>query len=218
MAPGCYGCSGCYGCCGYVSVAPVYGVPAAPLMKPADEGKTNDKGMVMQPATVVVKAASDVQIKVNGQATTRRATEETYTTPVLDPSKTYTYVFVAEQTADGRTRSATKQVTVEAGKETVVDFSDFAAAVATTEATAAKVTVIMPGKGKVYVNDVEIAVSGKKTFHTPKLVKGQRYFYTVKADLVKDGKTTTDTRRVDVEAGKAVTIDFSAPAVLTASR
>jgi len=187
-------------------------------MKPAEEGKTNEKGMVLQPATVVVKAASDVQIKVNGQATARRTAEETFTTPLLDPARTYSYVFVAEQTAEGKTRTATKEVTVQAGKQTVVDFSDFAAAVAATESTSAKVTVIMPGKGKLYVNDVEVAVSGKKTFNTPKLVAGQRYFYTVKADLVKDGKTTTETRRVDIEAGKAVTIDFSAPAVLTASR
>jgi len=215
----CYGCSGyssCYGCCGYVSAAPVYGTPApvAPGMKPA-EGST---GSVMQPATVVVKAPTDVKITVNGQATTRRTAEESFSTPLLNPGRTYSYAFVAERTVDGKKETAKKDVTVVAGKETVVDFSNFRAAVASTDEAPAKVTVVLSGEGKVFVNDVEMKVSGKRTFVTPALTKGQRYFYTVKAEVVKAGKTSTETRRVNVEAGKTVTVDFTAEESLTASR
>jgi len=203
-APSCGGCygAGCYGGAAYYA-GHASAAPAA---------------VSMNAATVVVKAANDVEIKVNGQVTTRRSTEETYSTPALDSGKTYSYVFVAERKVDGKTKTATKEVTVQAGKTTVVDFSDFGTEVVNTTTESAKVTVILPPQGKVYVNDVEMAVSGTRTFETPRLVKGKRYFYTVKADLIKDGKTTTDTRRINIEAGKAITVDFTTKAVQTASR
>src|SRR5437660_1253881 len=72
-----YGCDGCYGG-GVVSAAPVTGVPSAPT----------SHGI---PATVVVKAPADVRLMVNGQATPLNRTEETFTTPNLEPGNSYSY-------------------------------------------------------------------------------------------------------------------------------
>ena len=183
------------------------------MMKPADEGVST-----MAPATVIVKAAKDLEVKVDGQATTRIGVETTFTTPILAGDKTYTYVFTAEKVIDGEPKKVTKTVTVRAGKKTEVDFTDFATSTDSTTTETAKVTVIFPGEGKLFVNDVEMAIKGKQTFETPKLNPGKRYFYTVKADLVKGGKTTSETRRVGIMAGKSVTVDFSTSEIATASR
>lgn len=175
----------------------------------------------LQPAKVLVKANKDIQLKVNGQQAPRRSDEETYTSPGLTPGRTYSYVFVAEGTVDGKTVTKTKEVNVYAGRTSVVDFSDFATtAVAKVEAeeAPASVTVVLPENAKLTVNDVVVNAKGKQTFTTPKLEKGKSYFYTVKAELVRDGKPVTETRRIDVTAGKDVTIDFTSTALLTASR
>ena len=225
---GCYGCSGCSGCCGwggytagYAAVVPgCYGCGGYAMTYPSASVSPAPQMMpgapAMAPATVVLKTGKDVTVTVDGKPTTLTATETTFSTPALDPSKTYTYVFEAKQTAGEETKTAKKTVTVIAGKETVVDFTKLEADEAKDQT--AKVTVILPGEGKLFVNDVEMAIKGKQTFETPKLTPGKRYFYTVKADVVKDGKTSSETRKVTIEAGKSITVDFTPSEVLTASR
>lgn len=225
---GCYGggyvsgaCYGCYGACTaipYGGAAPAVGVPVI-------EGGVIIGGEVKatsnRPATVIVKASKDIQLKVNGQEAPRKNDEETYTSPALTPGRTYTYTFVAERVVDGKPVTETKEVAVYAGRSTLVDFSNFGqAAVAKTEAEAApaNVTVVLPENAKLTVNDVAITAKGKQTFATPKLEKGKSYFYTVKAEIVRDGKPVTETRKIDVAAGKDVTVDFTVNATLTASR
>lgn len=221
---GCYGgygyagCYGCYGCC-----AAIHGVYSAPAMAPATTGAVIIGGQVSanRPATVIVKADTNIQLKVNGQIAPRRSNEETYNSPALVPGRTYSYTFVAERTVDGKTQTETKEVTVAAGRQTTVDFSTFGttAAVKTEPETApASVTVVLPENATLTVNDVAVTATGKQTFQTPKLEKGRSYFYTVKAEVVRDGKSVTETRRIDVAAGKEVTVDFTTPTTLTASR
>jgi uncharacterized protein (TIGR03000 family) len=52
-------------------------------------------------------------------------------------------------------------------------------------------------------------------FASPALEPGKEYFYTLKADLVQDGKTVSTTKQVYVRAGdeSQVTLDFSDPTV-----
>jgi uncharacterized protein (TIGR03000 family) len=195
----------------------------APAMTPAT-GVIIEGGMMegveasaTQPATVVVKADPAVEIKVNGQITARRFAEESYQSPALVPGRSYTYTVVASLTREGKTISQTKEITVQAGRRSEVDFTSLGTA--TTETESASVTVVLPEGARLTVNDVVVTATGKQTFQTPKLEKGKSYFYTVMAELNRDGRTVTDTRRVDVTAGKAVTIDFTtSSSVLTASR
>jgi uncharacterized protein (TIGR03000 family) len=219
----CYGCYGCYGCHGAViyggTVPPVYGTPAPAEKLPAP-GKVNEKkeeASLYTPATVVVKADLAATIKVNGQVTPRRAAVESYRSPALEPGRTYSYTVVAELNRDGKALTETKEITVAAGRETVVDFTNLGA-VAAAETEPASVTVVLPEGAKLTVNDVVVNVNGNQTFQTPKLEKGKSYFYTVKAELTRDGRSVTETRRIDVAAGKAVTVDFTQSSTLTASR
>lgn len=82
----------------------------------------------------------------------------------------------------------------------------------------AKVTFVVPSNTKLFVNDVAVSAEGKQTFDTPKLAKGKSYFYTVKAEINREGQTVTDIRRIDVAAGKALTVDFTKAERQTASR
>ena len=52
------------------------------------------------------------------------------------------------------------------------------------------------------------AATGKQTFETPKLDKGTVYFYSMKSEQTNEGETQAQTKRVCVEAGKDVTVDF----------
>jgi uncharacterized protein (TIGR03000 family) len=191
-----------------------------PAMAPAVGGVIYGGEVVSanRAATVVVKADREAQIKVNGQVAPRKSDEETYNSPALVPGRTYSYTFVAELTRGGKTYTDTKEITVQAGRQSVVDFTGLGTtAKAEPESAPASVTVVLPANAKLTVNDVAVTATGKQTFQTPKLEKGKSYFYTVKAELVRDGKAVTETRRIDVAAGKEVTVDFTTP-TLTASR
>lgn len=190
-----YGCVGC-------------AISAAPAMAPAGG----------EAAVVVVKADPNVTIKVNGQIAPRKGNEDTYQSPALTAGRNYTYTVVAEFVRDGKTLTETKEISVQAGRRTEVDFSTLGTAVAKAEDAPANVTVILPEGAKLTVNDVAVNVAGNQTFQTPKLEPGKSYFYTVKADVVRNGKSVTETRRIDVAAGKSVTVDFTAASTLTASR
>jgi uncharacterized protein (TIGR03000 family) len=166
-------------------------------------------------ATVVIKAPTDASVTVDGQLTQRSAAEETFTTPALEPGRPYQYVFEVKAVRDGKTVSRTAKIVVEAGKQSEVDFSDLGAV----QADVASVTVIGPTDAVVYIDGVETTLKGgKRTFATPKLQPGRQYYYTVKAEVVRDGRTQTESQRVVVEAGKNTTVQFKDVAVQAASR
>jgi uncharacterized protein (TIGR03000 family) len=80
--------------------------------------------------------------------------------------------------------------------------------------------VQLPEDGRLFVDGVAQAPArARRTFETPKLEPGKTYYYVFRADVVRDGKTESDNRRVIVQAGKDVTVDFRDMAtVTTASR
>ena len=227
-----YGCSGWagagYGCSGLYSGG-CYGVPAAPLYKQGpdksampdkpldkpDEDK-DDKGKkkkkdddgdeVSAPATVVVKAAQDVSISFNGYVTTRKSEEETFQTPELQPGRTYAYQVKAEALRDGKKVVLNKRILVRAGGRSNVDFSDLASVAAESEGASARVTVLLPSGTRLFVDGKAYGTTSKQSFTTPKLEKGKAYYYTVKVERTEDGKA--ESRRVNVQAGKEVTVDF----------
>lgn len=138
---GCYG-GGCYGagCCGTVVVN--YGccgcmgtmaAPAATPTPPAQGGKPAGTGMFYAtPATLVVSLPADATLKVDGTATKATDAVRTFSTPALTPGQSYFYTLTAEVVRDGKTMTATQQVTVRAGETSRIELpaSAFSAAVA----------------------------------------------------------------------------------------
>jgi uncharacterized protein (TIGR03000 family) len=185
-----------------VAAAPV--VPATPAL-PASPKKDEKKAALGNAAEVVLKAPVGVQLSVEGRAISRSAAVESFRTPELEPGYSYTYTFKAELVRDGQPVAYTKQVKVRAGQVSEADFTKLAAQ----GKEAARVTVKLPADARLYVDDVPCPLTSEtRSFDTPDLDAGRAYYYTLKAEVVREGATQTATRRVVLEAGKQVTVEF----------
>jgi uncharacterized protein (TIGR03000 family) len=115
----CSCCGGCYG-----TVVPVPSTaPKAKEKLPAPQKEASAANF----ATVVIAAASDVRITINGQPLAMKASEQAFITPELEPESNYSYVVKAEAIRDGQMVTKSQKVMVKAGREVRVDFSSLAA-------------------------------------------------------------------------------------------
>jgi uncharacterized protein (TIGR03000 family) len=209
------GCYGGYAGYGAVTAAPVTytTAPAQPPMPKLPEPvQTSPEATGPAPATVIVKAPMAVRITVNGQPAERQSAEQVFTTPDLQPGKTYSYDFKAETVRDGQTVTRTQTVTVRAGRESRVDFSDLARADAP-----AHVAIKAPPDARVTVDGVE-APAAMRSFDTPALEAGRTYYYTVAAEMTRDGRKISESRRVLVSAGQDVSVEFNDAGATTAGK
>jgi uncharacterized protein (TIGR03000 family) len=162
----------------------------------------------------VVKVAPDARLFVDGDPVDIRA-GSSFVTPNLDPDREYFYVFKAEAVRDGKTITETKRVAFRAGETARVSFTDLAAP----PAAAARVTVRLPEDARLYVDDVLCALtSGQRSFETPKLEPGRAYYYTLKAEVVRNGRTESESKRIVVHAGKETAVTFGAAAPVQAAQ
>jgi uncharacterized protein (TIGR03000 family) len=75
--------------------------------------------------------------------------------------------------------------------------------------TRARLIVEVPADAKLYIDGQQMkTTSAVRSFHTPELEPGQLYYYEVKAEVVRDGKATTQTKRVIVKAGEVIRARF----------
>lgn len=80
------------------------------------------------------------------------------------------------------------------------------------EAASARITVRLPADAKLSVDGVECPLaSDTRAFETPRLQPGQKFYYTVKAEVVRDGKPVSETKRVIFEAGRQIDVEFRLP-------
>lgn len=83
----------------------------------------------------------------------------------------------------------------------------------------ATIQVSLPADAKLTIDDAATtSTSANRTFATPSLETGKEYFYTLKAEIVRDGKTVTTTRRVAVKAGELTNVTIEIPAASVAAR
>jgi len=74
----------------------------------------------------------------------------------------------------------------------------------------ALVAVTLPPDAKLYVDGVLVDTGSKtRTFKSPALEKGQDYYYTLKAEVMRDGKPATREQRAIVRANEIARIDFT---------
>jgi uncharacterized protein (TIGR03000 family) len=208
---GCYGGLAFSGCCGgYAMPAPGVGytVPPAPVTV----------GFAPVPATraqVLVRAPAESKLYADGQATTLTGAERVFQTPELVAGKDYQYTLKIEYTEGTETKSATKQVVVRAGTQSVVDFTATGPEKATSP-----VTVTLPEKAKLFVDgSATSATGGTQSFRTPELNKGKPYVYQFRAEVESNGRTEVLTREVTFNAGEPIVVDFTtATGTRTASK
>jgi uncharacterized protein (TIGR03000 family) len=79
----------------------------------------------------------------------------------------------------------------------------------TASAQPAEIVVHVPAKAKVFVEDRPTKLAGpERRFETADLQRGRAYTYSIRAELDRDGRTLTETKRVTVRAGETADVRF----------
>lgn len=74
----------------------------------------------------------------------------------------------------------------------------------------ARLIVEVPADAKLYIDDQLMkTASDRRVFNTPTLDQGQAYYYILRAEITRDGKTYTDTKQVVVRSGAEVQTNFN---------
>lgn len=73
----------------------------------------------------------------------------------------------------------------------------------------ARLIVELPENARLFVDDQPLAnQSARRSFRTPNLQEGQIYYYSVRAEIVRDGTTYHQTKRVLLRAGEEIRTSF----------
>jgi uncharacterized protein (TIGR03000 family) len=73
----------------------------------------------------------------------------------------------------------------------------------------AHVVVKLPEEARLFVDDTACPLtSATRAFDTPELRPGQAYYYTLKAEVTRDGRAVTESKRVTVRAGEETVVEF----------
>jgi len=85
--------------------------------------------------------------------------------------------------------------------------------VAQASETEATLVVTLPEDAKLTIdNEPTTSTSANRVFVSPSLETGKAYQYTLKAQVVRDGKTQTTTQKVTVRAGQVSRVELTVPA------
>jgi uncharacterized protein (TIGR03000 family) len=73
----------------------------------------------------------------------------------------------------------------------------------------AQITVRLPADARLWVDNVACPLtSDRRSFATPRLQPGRQYAYTLRAEVRRDGRQVSESRRVNVAAGRQVNVRF----------
>src|SRR5690242_7494418 len=76
----------------------------------------------------------------------------------------------------------------------------------------ASIVVRVPGDAKLWLDDFASSQTGpQRVFTTPPLERQATYYYTVRIELVREGRKLAATREVKVRAGEVTMVDFGEP-------
>ena len=76
-------------------------------------------------------------------------------------------------------------------------------------AAPARIVVKLPAQARLWVDQVACPLQGtERSFDTPALEPGQRYAYTLRVEVERDGRRAEETRRVPLVAGQRVEVNF----------
>jgi uncharacterized protein (TIGR03000 family) len=165
-----------------------------------------------QPGKVFLEMPADAVVFVNE---TRIETASSYLTQPLEPGKEYVLSIEAVVMGDGQSTSRVKQVTIRGGEEVRLAYQDMDLADASWNRTGegagapAHISVRVPTDARLTVHGVDCPLtSDTRTFDTPALEPGQKYYYLLKAEVVRDGRTIAQTKRIDFRSGERLTVSF----------
>jgi uncharacterized protein (TIGR03000 family) len=83
----------------------------------------------------------------------------------------------------------------------------------------ATVEVTLPADARLTVDGtITSSTSEHRTFITPALETGSNYVYTFQAEIIRDGRSLTESQQVTVRGGETTNVPFSFTAQSVASR
>jgi uncharacterized protein (TIGR03000 family) len=94
--------------------------PTAPATGPAKKATSLDNAA---PATLIVTVPANARLTIDGEATTSTTTQRVFVSPALNFGREYHYTLEAAYQKDGKTVKVSKEVAVQAGTETRVNFN-----------------------------------------------------------------------------------------------
>jgi uncharacterized protein (TIGR03000 family) len=97
--------------------------PAAPVAPAVPAAPVTPAKPAAAPATITVSLPADAKLFVDDAATTSTSETRTFTSPELNAGKDYHYTIKAEIVRQGQKLTASERVTVRAGEETKVSFT-----------------------------------------------------------------------------------------------
>jgi len=182
-----------------------------------DDGATIDTRMTGD-AFLNVKLPENATVFVNGRSTSTPGAQRQYVSRNLAYGVPFTYEVRAEIERDGKKLTQTMSVDLLAGQNKNIEF-DFDAS----SELITSVSLNVPENATVLLGGVETKTRGPVRYYSTKeLGQGQAWEdYEVEVSIVKNGKTVTQTKTVDIKAGQSVNLSFDfdkAPAASVASR
>jgi uncharacterized protein (TIGR03000 family) len=73
----------------------------------------------------------------------------------------------------------------------------------------AHVVVTLPEDARLFIGETACPLtSARREFNTPDLSPGQGYYYVLKAEVMREGRAVTASKRVTVRAGEETVVDF----------
>jgi uncharacterized protein (TIGR03000 family) len=161
-----------------------------------------------KPGVVMLRVPAGATLYVNGK---RMNVATAYLTPDLKPGRTFYYAFRVTVVRGDRVVTRVKRVAVRAGEVVRLDYEEMTVADARQRSAAAPAhfTVRLPAEARLVVHGVRCPLtSDTRSFDTPELAPGEVYFYDLEAEVTRDGRVVTESKRVAFRAGEQVTVRF----------
>jgi uncharacterized protein (TIGR03000 family) len=191
-------------------------------------------GIAPDAALVAVRLPADAELWFDQDKTFLTGDFRTFVTPALRSDADNTYTMKALWVQDGKAVEHTRRVQVAPGARVLVDFfggdgqrsalaeqlmnqgytSFYSGSDANIPENAALMQVRLPENAELWIADQKMQQTGTlREFVTPELKDNQRGSYTLHAKWTNpDGQAMDQTRRVQVQPGAQVTVDFFRPA------
>jgi uncharacterized protein (TIGR03000 family) len=200
----------------------------------SDDMTTGNDGIAPDAALVAVRLPADAELWFDQDKTFQTGNLRTFVTPALKSDADNTYQMKALWVQDGKAVEHTRRVHVAPGARVLVDFfarddqrsalaeqsmnqgytSFYAGPDANIPENAALLRVRLPENAELWIADQKMQQTGMlREFITPELKDNQRGSYTLHAKwTTTDGQAMDQTRRVQVQPGAQVMVDFFRPA------
>jgi uncharacterized protein (TIGR03000 family) len=165
-----------------------------------------------QRGTIVLVMPEDALVVINDE---RIDADSVFRTPPLEPGKELVVNVEAAVVSDGKSINRAKRLTIHRGEIVRLAFKDMESVEGRwtksgdSVPSPARITVRLPADARLTVDGVDCPlISDTRTFDTPALAPGQKYYYLLKAEVMRQGRPIAQTRRVDFRSGERVTVTF----------